>query len=197
MKLVSASQVVTRMNAGVAAQSSGPMDSILHAATVRIEAFLHTSLALSQRTDYFYLDCYKSPVLWLSQAFVRRDMPVELRWFSLLPAAFETGELCGNNYYLLTHRQGKMELVGRPAAVPYYLAVRYTAGFRDEDETLPDALREAAISTAIYLHHDQTVAHGKKDRRDMGPALSALARTPLQPLMFTQYGGVQPYATNE
>jgi len=201
MKLTTAEKVLERLNLSgtIASSNTTSIDSSLDAATPMIESILRTPLKASTRKDYFdyYLgtyDVFKPFSLWLSQGFVSSKLKI---YFSedTDKVDISTATLLTVDQYRYNPKNGKVTILVQPNQGYATIMVRYIAGFKEGSRDIPDWLAEAAVSTAIFLNHTQSVAHGKKDAQQMTKPLAGIIYSIVNEYILTPYSGITPSDT--
>jgi len=175
VKLASATNVLNRVSinpsltGGVSSAEAG-----LDAATVLLSNLLETKLDVVIVRDYYSptLDQAGTAVqLYLSRMFLNEEETVEVSYGEYSgDVDDDTYTVLDPKYYTVDYEQGKLKITSLPAYGTLSILVSYTSGFSGEsDSTIPDWLKEAAISSAVYVMHTQVAAHGKQDILDISP----------------------------
>lgn len=205
MRLAKAEDVINRLNlqGTVGTANAGSIESALEAATSIVESILRTSLRESERIDYFdyavgRFSSFHPFTLWLSQGYLASPPSVYFSKDGSPIVSIADAELVDSANVLYDAAKGKVTVTAEPT---YYgnsvVAVRYEAGFQSESSDIPYFIQEAAIAAAIYIIHTQSVAHGKKDQKDMSGPLSSIVYSTLNEHIFTPYNGEYPVSTQE
>ena len=199
MKLAETADVLARLNlAGIATTNVTTIDSALEAATVFLESKLRTPLDSSSVLDFFsynpsiYAE-FTPTTLYLSRKFVDGDVSLYVSSADnvpLLDVASGTALTLGVDYVQNTDK-GNITLITEPPIGYMSIAAEYEAGFT-EGGTIPDWLKEAAISAAILIHHTQGVIHSKKDAKDMTTPLAQAVYAHINEHIYTHYNGLFP-----
>jgi len=175
VKLATVDSVLKRVS--INSTLSGAISSAeagLEAATVLLSNLLDTPLNRQEVHDYF------SPApsavgypanLYLTRMFVSSAQAVSVGYGTY------SGDTVADVYtaldpglFSVDHETGKVAVSKIPSSGKMSLKVSYFAGFTDETDTnIPDWLREAAITSAVYVMHTQVAAHGKQDILDISP----------------------------
>lgn len=200
MRLASPTDVLSRLARSATAGSTASAESALDAATVMLENILGTPLGVADRVDLYdnLPSRYDNPywvnqVAYLHQMFVTGSvsaylsddgspitdisgMTAESSGFTLHP---DLGEVVITTYDIVEGRD--------------VLALSYTAGFVDENDTaIPPWLKEAAISGAVEVLHSQAMSHGKRDVPDMSNTLHRLLYRMVNEHIRSRYRGHSP-----
>jgi len=196
VKLATAVEVQTRLNklGSIGCSDSGVMESALEGATTLIESIIRTSLKAQDRIDYYdysigRYDTFKPFNLWLSQGFVDGIAKVYTSEYPIRSIA--DGTLVASDQIILDTRTGKLTVLEEPDQGYSTLAVKYSAGFEDGSSDIPDWLREAAISAAVYIVRTQTDTPSK-DKADRSKALVGIIYSQINEYVLTPYEGIYP-----
>ena len=175
MKLATVDGVLSRMS--VSSALGGQVTSAgvaLDAATVILANMLESQFDRVAVADYYSPDFSrigKSAKLYLSRMFLATDEAITVSYGAYsgnAPADAYTDILPIE--YSADNEAGSIKLDNIPAYGKMSIKVTYTSGFYGEsDFNIPDWLKEAAITAAVYVMHTQTAAHGKKDILDISP----------------------------
>lgn len=175
MKLATTDAVLGRI--AINSALSGAISSAeagLEAATVLLSNLLDTPLVSAEVQDYFSpapsaVSCPAN--LYLTRMFVNPEEIVSVSYGTY------SGDTTADVYteldpslFSVDYETGKVAISAIPASGKMSLKVSYYSGFSGEnDATIPDWLREAAITSAVYVMHTQVAAHGKQDILDISP----------------------------
>ncbi|MGW8177529.1 MAG: hypothetical protein ACWGQW_01870 [bacterium] len=178
--LTTVQSVVTRLGKGSVSdfQGTDTLDQIYSAitgATLRLSAILLTSFDQATLTDRYYVDPQEKPYsdqypkLFLKQGFVDTSAAYSLKMAEVYSNLASSDDV-NTDYLIRDDERGLLMVTGSDyygnfnfpfTAESFYAQVAYTAGFTTKtDESfgrvydgIPDWLKEAAISLAVYLYH--------------------------------------------
>lgn len=160
-------------------------DAALSAASVILSNILESELDVVLVRDYYspsYDKVGTATQLYLSRMFLNKEETVEVSYGAYSgDADADTYEVVDPIGYTLDYESGLLKL----ASIPHYgimsLQVAYTSGFSGEADTnIPSWLKEAAISSAVYVMHTQVAAHGKQDILDISPEYRRMVYSMIQ-----------------
>lgn len=203
MRLATAEQLTERLavNAGMAGVAKSA-DSALNGATPIVELVLGSPLEYASRIDFydFFPGRYGSPYLvnerfYLTQMFVDGAIAVYISpdggpivdLNGLTPVTEGVSLFPQLGEFLLTS-----SVVPEGRSV---IAVAYSAGFDEEDQSIPSWLREAGISVAVRILHAQSISHNKKDVAKTPTELHRIAHQQLGSNIRTRTRGREPSFT--
>jgi len=186
MKLASTTDVLKRVainNTLSGAVSSA--EAALDAATVIISNLLETEFNTAEVRDYYSprLAQAGTPIqLYSSRMFLNKEETVELSYGEYSGDVDEdTYTVLDPSKYTVDHESGLIKIPSMPTYGTLSLQVSYTSGFSSEsDSKIPGWLKEAAISSAVYVMHTQVAAHGKQDILDISPEYRRMVYSMIQ-----------------
>jgi hypothetical protein len=198
--------------AGIAATNTDVIDSALDASTTVLENILGTSLQYRQMIDYFdYLpsrfSAYNPFRLRLSQRFidgiprVYNTLTAGIPLFSV--SDLTTASQVDESLFIVDADKGIVQFLQGVNSGYGALAVIYEAGFEDldsndnVDERIPDWLTQAAISGAVFAHHQQSTSHSKKDVKDMSDPLYRFMYQQVSNYIMSVHSDVSPARSEE
>jgi hypothetical protein len=181
MKLATKEEVLARMNLGGTASKDAAVESALDASTTIIENILGTPLSATDRVDYFdlHISPYSKATVFefnLEQGFVDGDALIFYSADGLPISDVSTLVPLDVAYVIPNIVTGLITVTDTPLAGTSTVAIKYSAGFNEGSTGIPSWMKEAAISSAVYVLHTQAATHNKKDLQDMTPALTRILR---------------------
>ena len=197
MLLVSPDDVLVR--ASMSRTVSGLNDvvaSVIEGAGGMVEAMLSASPLHRQITDYFnHVELNRFGALHLSQQFARTS-PIKIYTADSQIFPPDKGEQSSSTSFHFG--EGSATILLPPLAFPRYtrFVVEYEAGFAQDSGGVaigvPDWLREAVISAALYVLQAQVITHQKSiEQRDytniLRKHLYALVAPRIRPSMGMNY----------
>lgn len=209
MQLVSATQVLSRMNLLNLGGDPAAIVSAIEGATHHVEAMLQTELSEHTRIDYYSIggvgDTFNKIDLSSNQV-----LSLELSQRYLTTAAVQvyvnTSDVykryaIGNmteidqSLYAVDRIKGIITLY--PPFYPglYSIAVRYIAGFKEEDDKLPPAIAECAILASAAINYATSVTVGKKETKNRADGMLIMARNAISSLLISNRSAVTPSYT--
>lgn len=201
MKLVSAQSLGERLNLSDSLITSGTtqLESVLASATSLIEGVIRTQLESRDRLDYFSpnwprLSSYSMKTISLSQKFVESgaiSVYYTADGYPISSIATAT-KMTENTDYVVDYQNGFVKLLTEPTKGVNTVAVKYTAGFKDEGSNVPLWLQEAAITAATYVRHTQAVSHNRKDVKDLSPEIRKQLMGMLNEYVMSDMGTITP-----
>lgn len=179
MQLAKAQDVVTRMGGSVSQGNTiVAAGSALDAATPFVESIIGTPLAVVTRTDWFsykpsvYSDS-SEVVLYLTQGYVS-DAGVTVYLSDSTSSVlqdFSNATALDDEYVILNEEDGTVALQYLPYIGTNTVAVRYEAGFSSRSSSIPEWMRQAAITACVRVLHSQKLGHKKDDTLTAAPEL--------------------------
>ena len=204
MQLVDEEKVLERLNISGSMVSTGKTNvkSAITGATTVIESLLRTSLKRRTLVDFYNyskgsLSKFSPVPIWLSQAYVSSIVGVQVSVDGDPIISFGGTHTIEYSDYVTDMEHGRIDALAPLPQGFRTLVVKYVAGFdvSSNYDEVPDWLQEAAISAAVYLIHNQSIAHGKRDKAAMARDLARIVYQDVNEHIFTQYGGIYAATT--
>jgi hypothetical protein len=198
MKLAKADDVLIKIGAHQHQDTLESADAALEFATPEIENVLGTSLGAGDFIDYFdyapsryaTASTYLPITLIASHGLWTETPP--LVWVSTdgspLQGVLDAADALDEANYVYNREQGTVKLIAMPYAGLQTIAIQYSSGFEDEDETVPDWLKQAAVAYAAHNLQLFGVGYNKKEMRDKSNTQRAAAFGTLSQKIRTKYG---------
>ena len=196
MRLADPEDVLRRMGVMVHTDNLASAEAALQAATPTIESILDTSLSQRSIQDFFdyrpsrYQGRFRELVLRSSQGYWTGPPKVYFsETTSSLPQDLTQLTPISPVWYVYDATQGTLTLILEPKQGLSTVCVAYTAGFTDaQDPVIPDWLREAAVTQALFHIHTTVVGYNSIDRRDRTGLIDHSVLAMLNPHRRTRIG---------
>ena len=207
MYLTTAESVIDRMGIASGGGSLEAARNALHGVTPILEHDIGTTFTQRDYQDNFdyqpaWSDSFRPVILFLSNGYLDGDTGVSV-YYSLdnqgifKPSSSNSRKLLKTEYYFNAEKGIVTLLIPPPKGIAV-IAIKYTAGFSKATDDpdlftgVPESLKEAAISLAIFLFHGQASSFNKKSLADKSYLVKDQVSRVVNPLVRPRMNGVFP-----